>query len=99
MIRSIVQASVEMFKSDELATKFLKDEEAQKLVKNTVKLSGLKAADFDAIFYVGGHGPIVDLAVDEDSINLIQDVSMTVLRFRCPQGFEIGSNQHCPTVT
>lgn len=79
-----MQASVEMFKSDELATKFLKDEEAQKLVKNTVKLSGLKAADFDAIFYVGGHGPIVDLAVDEDSIKLIQDVSMTALRYQLP---------------
>jgi putative intracellular protease/amidase len=69
-----------MFKSDELATKFLKDEEAQKLVKNTVKLSGLNASDFDAIFYVGGHGPIVDLAVDEDSIKLIQDVSMAAPR-------------------
>lgn len=71
----IFQASVEAFKNDELATKFLKDETAQKLVKNTVKLSSLSAPDFDAIFYVGGHGPIVDLAVDKDSIKLIEDVS------------------------
>ena len=30
--------------------------------------------DFDAIFYVGGHGPVIDLPVDQDSIKLIQDV-------------------------
>lgn len=69
------QASVEAFKNDDLCTKFLNDESAQKVVKNTVKLSTLSAPDFDAIFYVGGHGPIVDLAIDKDSIKLIQDVS------------------------
>jgi hypothetical protein len=60
----------------------LNDEAAQKLVKNTVKLSTLSATDFDAIFYVGGHGPIVDLAVDKDSIKLIEDVSPVILIYR-----------------
>jgi putative intracellular protease/amidase len=36
---------------------FLNDPEAQDLVKNTKMLSGIAASDFDAIFYVGGHGP------------------------------------------
>ncbi|KAJ9121289.1 hypothetical protein QFC24_004625 [Naganishia onofrii] len=69
------QASVEAFKSDELATKFLSDSDAQKLVKNTTKLSSVDPSKFDAIFYVGGHGPVVDLAVDQDSIKLIENVS------------------------
>jgi putative intracellular protease/amidase len=36
---------------------FLNDPEAQELVKSTKMLSGIAASDFDAIFYVGGHGP------------------------------------------
>lgn len=70
-----MQASVEAFKSDELATKFLSDPEAQQLVKNTTKLSSVDPSKFDAVFYVGGHGPVVDLAVDQDSIKLIENVS------------------------
>ena len=30
----------------------------------------LKAEDFDAVFYPGGHGPLGDLISDEDSIRL-----------------------------
>jgi putative intracellular protease/amidase len=29
-------------------------------------------ADFDAVFYPGGHGPLWDLATDPDSIALIE---------------------------
>jgi len=32
-----------------------------------------RARDFDAIFYVGGHGPMYDLAVDPTSIALIKE--------------------------
>ena len=34
-------------------------------------LSSVKAADYDAVFYPGGHGPLWDLAEDRDSIALI----------------------------
>jgi putative intracellular protease/amidase len=49
-------SSVEMFKEDAEASKFLKEKEA--LWKNTHKLSEFlgKADEFDAVFYVGGHG-------------------------------------------
>lgn len=49
-------SSVEMFKEDAEASKFLKEKEA--LWKNTEKLSKYlgKADEFDAVFYVGGHG-------------------------------------------
>merc|ERR1712227_338754 len=50
------QASVEMFKEDEESQRFLKDH--KDLWENTKPLSNFKAADFDAIFYPGGHGPV-----------------------------------------
>ena len=37
----------------------------------TARLAGLKADDFDAVFYPGGHGPLWDLATDPDSVALI----------------------------
>jgi putative intracellular protease/amidase len=38
-----------------------------------VKLGDMRATDFDTIFYVGGHGPLWDLADNPDSIKLIED--------------------------
>lgn len=38
-------------------TRFKRDGLAQEQLAHTVKLSGMKSEDFDAIFYVGGHGP------------------------------------------
>ncbi len=55
------------------ATKrFNKDKAAQEIVNNTVKLQNVKAEDFDAVFYPGGHGPLWDLAEDKTSIALIE---------------------------
>ena len=66
-------SSVEMFKSDEASQTFLKTKES--LWKNTHKLSDFagKAKDFDAIFYVGGHGPMFDLANDATSHKIINE--------------------------
>lgn len=49
-------SSVEMFKSDATSTTFLNEQKA--LWTNTHKLSDMlpRAGEFDAIFYVGGHG-------------------------------------------
>lgn len=52
--------------------RFRKDTATQKLLANTVKLSEVKADDFDAVFYPGGHGPLWDLAEDTHSIALIE---------------------------
>jgi putative intracellular protease/amidase len=38
-----------------------------------VKLADVKAADFDTVFYSGGHGPMWDLAEDKTSISLIEE--------------------------
>ncbi len=52
--------------------RFKADADAQRALSNTVKLSSVKASDFDAVFYPGGHGPLWDLANDADSIALIE---------------------------
>jgi putative intracellular protease/amidase len=43
----------------------------QKLAKS-VKLADINEADYDAIFYPGGHGPLWDLVSDKNSISLIE---------------------------
>ena len=52
--------------------RFKKDAAAQKALANTVKLAGVKAEDFDTVFYPGGHGPMWDLAEDPASIALLE---------------------------
>lgn len=52
--------------------RFKADADAQKALASTVLLSGVDAADFDAVFYPGGHGPLWDLAEDAHSISLIE---------------------------
>lgn len=52
--------------------RFKADPEAQKALAHTVMLAEVKAEDFDAVFYPGGHGPLWDLAEDAKSIALIE---------------------------
>ncbi len=52
--------------------RFKDDTDAQKHLANTKKLADMKSDDFDSVFYPGGHGPLWDLAVDKDSIALIE---------------------------
>jgi putative intracellular protease/amidase len=52
--------------------RFKADAVAQKALANTKKLEAMKAEDFDAVFYPGGHGPLWDLAESPVSIALIE---------------------------
>lgn len=52
--------------------RFKADSAAQAALATTGKLAEVKATDFDAVFYPGGHGPLWDLAQDKDSIALIE---------------------------
>jgi len=52
--------------------RFKSDEVAKAELANTHRLSEVKAEDFDAVFYPGGHGPLWDLANDSQSIALIE---------------------------
>ena len=56
----------------EATKRFKADDEAQHALASTVKLDSVSAADYDAVFYPGGHGPLWDLAEDQTSIRLIE---------------------------
>lgn len=70
--------------------RFRSDPKAQALLATTHKLNALHADDFDAVFYPGGHGPLWDLASDEDSIKLIEKF--------WAQGKPVGAVCHAPGV-
>jgi putative intracellular protease/amidase len=53
-------------------TRFKQDPAAQKALSQTVKLADMKSEDYDTVFYVGGHGPMWDLAESPDSIALLE---------------------------
>ena len=69
-----------MFK-DEQSVNFLKDPAVQDKFAHAKKLSEVNVNDYDAIFYVGGHGPVIDLASDPVNSKLISDVGI------CPSSF------------
>ncbi|KAJ7283707.1 class I glutamine amidotransferase-like protein [Mycena rebaudengoi] len=53
--------------------KFLSDETVKSKLANAKKLSSVSAKDYDAIFYIGGHGPVIDLPFDADNIKLASE--------------------------
>src|SRR6202167_5482164 len=53
-------------------SRFKQDQVAQKALSQTAKLADMKAENFDTVFYVGGHGPMWDLAESKDSIALLE---------------------------
>ena len=52
--------------------RFKADAAATAQLAATVRLDTVAQADFDAVFYPGGHGPLWDLAEDRHSIALIE---------------------------
>src|SRR5690554_2839181 len=52
--------------------RFNSDPAAQQALASTVKLAEINEADFDAVFFPGGHGPLWDLADDRGSIALLE---------------------------
>jgi putative intracellular protease/amidase len=52
--------------------RFKRDASAQHALTQTVRLDTIKSADYDSVFYVGGHGPMWDLAESPVSIALLE---------------------------
>ena len=84
----------------ELTLRFESDEEAEAQLDQTVRLNSVKQEDFDTVFYPGGHGPMWDLAEDNDSIKLIefvprrrQDDRRRVSFDRCVASCQTGQRQ------
>jgi putative intracellular protease/amidase len=59
------------FQTD-LTRRFEADAAAKTQLAATVRLDSVSQADFDTVFYPGGHGPMWDLAEDENSVQLIE---------------------------
>ncbi|MCK0751333.1 type 1 glutamine amidotransferase domain-containing protein [Chromohalobacter japonicus] len=53
--------------------RFEADSDAKAQLANTHKLAEVRADDYDAVFYPGGHGPLWDLTQDRHSQQLIHD--------------------------
>jgi putative intracellular protease/amidase len=53
--------------------RFQDDQIAQNKFSNTLKLEEVNIAEFDGVFFPGGHGPIWDLATNETSGRMILD--------------------------
>lgn len=54
--------------------KFWNDPVVKDKLANAKKLSEVDVADYEAVFYVGGHGPMMDLAFDEDNAKVASTV-------------------------
>jgi putative intracellular protease/amidase len=59
------------FQTD-LTRRFEQDAQATRQLAATLRLDTVNQADFDTVFYPGGHGPLWDLAEDRNSIALIE---------------------------
>ncbi|WP_189637785.1 type 1 glutamine amidotransferase domain-containing protein [Thalassotalea sp. HSM 43] len=53
---------------------FLADESAVKALSSSLKLTDVNADEFDAVYIVGGKGPMYDLATDPQVKTIIKDV-------------------------
>ncbi|KAF7331256.1 Glutathione-independent glyoxalase HSP31 [Mycena kentingensis (nom. inval.)] len=71
------QGGVKVWGHDEECARFMTDPEVQAKLANAKKLSEVTVADYDAVFYVGGHGPVLDLPFDEDNHRLVSEFWQT----------------------
>ncbi|PUU72398.1 class I glutamine amidotransferase-like protein [Tuber borchii] len=65
--------NVEMFITDDIAVKFLSEE--QQLWKNTIKLENVNAEDYDGIFFVCRHGAMFDISCAPIVVSLIKSLA------------------------
>ena len=59
------------FQTD-LTHRFEADADAKAQLATALRLDSVKAEDFDTVFYPGGHGPMWDLAEDQNSVRLLE---------------------------
>ncbi|THV03696.1 class I glutamine amidotransferase-like protein [Dendrothele bispora CBS 962.96] len=64
---------VKLFAEDPLSVQFLNDETVKSKLENAKKLSDVRTEDYDGVFYVGGLGPVIDLATDPINIKLASE--------------------------
>ncbi|KAI9508145.1 class I glutamine amidotransferase-like protein [Russula earlei] len=60
-------------KNDDESQRFLNDPIPKSLLENTKALGPFRVERYVAIFYVGGHGPVLDLVTNETNIQLANE--------------------------
>jgi putative intracellular protease/amidase len=68
-----------MFAEDQLCQKFLADETAKQKLATAIKLKDVDASEYDAVYYIGGQGPVIDLASDPVNTTLASEVNNLLL--------------------
>ena len=56
----------------DMTKRFEADAAAKAQLATTLRLDSLNQGEFDTVFYPGGHGPMWDLAEDQNSVKLIE---------------------------
>lgn len=69
----IDQTSVTVFKDNAECVQFLQDETVKQLLQSAKKLTEVNVDEYEAIFYIGAHGPVLDLASDSDNAKLASE--------------------------
>merc|ERR1712012_700362 len=66
--------SVDASKEDEVCMRFMDDKRMQDKLQATIPLKDVKSSDFDAVFYVGGHGTMFDFPDDENVQRVTKEI-------------------------
>ncbi|KAJ7591130.1 class I glutamine amidotransferase-like protein [Mycena floridula] len=67
------EGSIKAFAEDKECVQFLADPTVKAKFASAKKIAEVDAANYDAIFYVGGHGPVIDLPFDAANAKLASD--------------------------
>jgi len=70
----LINTSSQVYENDKESIEFLDDPIVKEKLENSQKLSEVNVDEYDAIYYVGGHGPVIDLPEDLDNIKLVSQV-------------------------
>ena len=84
--------NIQAFAQDEQAQKFLRDDVVQDKFSKAKRLAEVNVKDYDAVFYVGGHGPVLDLATDSTNAKLVASVRICTIVSALGNAHEISSS-------
>lgn len=71
------------FEKDAESQEFLSDVKVKQKFASALKLSDVDVSKYAAIFYVGGHGPVIDLPTDSDNIRVAEAVRQNSCIHEC----------------
>ncbi|KAF8506061.1 class I glutamine amidotransferase-like protein [Russula emetica] len=61
------------YKDDDECKRFLEDDKVKSLLENAKRLDNVNSKNYEAIYYLGGRGPVIDLPEYKPSIKLAEE--------------------------